>query len=185
MTTLLVACGDGETELVGYEVSPAPEVGSFALTDVTHGGEAFALSAPRGDFLVVFLGFTNCPDACPAAMGEIEVARARLGDAAERVQVAMISVDPDRDNGADFVNYVTQFADDGRALRTDDPAELQKVVTAFGATSMVDNDDSGAPQVGHTDYTYLVDDQGAVVLTWTADMSADDIANDLELFLGR
>jgi protein SCO1/2 len=131
----------------------------------------------------VFLGFTNCPDACPTAMAEIRLAMRRLGDRANRIDVAMITVDPERDAGASFAEFVRQFVADGRALRTDDRSELQSIVTAFGATAVTDHDHEGEVEVGHTDYTYLVDDTGTVVLTWTAEMTVDDIVNDLEVLL--
>lgn len=183
VAALLAACGSEPSTLVGYEVEPAPVVAGFALTDVAHGDERFELRARRGEILVVFLGFTNCPDACPTAMAEIRAALGRLGDRAQRVGVAMITVDPERDVGPVFADYVGQFVEAGRALRTDDAGELQSIVTTFGATAVTDHNHKGEVEVGHTDYTYTVDDTGTVVLTWTAEMTVDDIVNDLEILL--
>ena len=183
LASLSAGCRSDPATLVGYRVDPAPAVGAYMLTDVAHNDEAFQLRARPGDFLVVYLGFTNCPDACPAAMTEIKIAMDRLGDRADRIDVAMITVDPDRDVGPSFADYVHQFVADGRALRTDDSSELQSIVTAFGATAMTDHDPLGETEVGHTAYTYAVDDAGTVVLTWTEDMTVDAIVNDLEILM--
>lgn len=185
LVSLTVACSSDPASLVGYQVAPAPEVGDFALTDVAHDDQVFPLRARPGEFLIVFLGFTNCPDACPTAMAEIGVAMRRLDDQADRIDVAMITVDPERDSGARFAEFVQQFVGNGRALRTDDPSELQSIVTSFGATAVSDHDHAGQVEVGHTDYTYVVDDTGTVALTWTAEMTVDDIVNDLQILLAR
>lgn len=180
---LTVSCGGGSPSLVGYEVRPAPDVGSFTLTDAVS-DEAFALRAAPDQLLAVYLGFTNCPDACPTAMVEIQMALARLGDRAEAVDVAMITVDPERDTPAALTAYVRQFVPDGRPLRTDDIDELRTIASAFGGVFEAEHDHAGVvTDVGHTDQTYLVDDTGTVVLTWTAAMTTDDIANDLEILL--
>lgn len=183
MGLLAVSCGGGSPVLVGYEVRPAPEVGSFTLTDAVS-DEAFALRAEPDQLLAVYLGFTNCPDACPTAMAELRMALARLGDRADAVDVAMITVDPERDTSAALTAYVRQFVPDGRPLRTDDIDELRTIASAFGGVFEAEHDHAGVvTDVGHTDQTYLVDDTGTVVLTWTAAMTTDDIANDLEILL--
>lgn len=96
----------------------------------------------------------------------------------------MITVDPQRDSGSAFADYVRQFVESASALRTDDAEELGSIVAAFGATAVADRNDEGEFEVGHTDYTYAVDDTGTVVLTWTAEMTVDDIVDDLEILLG-
>lgn len=180
---IAVGCAGRSNELVGYQVLPAPDVSGFTLTDVAHGGAPFPLKARPGTLLVAFLGFTNCPDACPTAMAEISTAVDRLGDEGRRIDVAMITVDPERDVGPEFAEFVQNFVDDSSALRTDDPTELQSIVTAFGATAVADQGHDGDMDVGHTDYTYAVDETGTVVLTWTAAMTVDDIVNDLRILL--
>lgn len=92
LTKLLVAvallawaCGSDPSTLVGYRVEPAPKVGGFTLTDLAHDDAPFELRAPPGDLLLVYLGFTNCPDACPTAMSELRAATDRLRDRADRI----------------------------------------------------------------------------------------------------
>ena len=71
---------------------------------------------------------------------------------------------------------------DGIALRTDDPTQLRQLATAFGATYDTRHDHTGTTtDVGHTDQTYLVDHNGNVIITWTADMTTDDLEHDLRI----
>lgn len=184
---LLAACGgDEDANLVGYEVSPVPQVGDHRLDDAATGRTDVPLRAEPGRLLVAFLGFTNCPDACPTALAEVRSALERLGDEASIVDVAMVTVDPQRDTPEILTDFVQNFDSDAWALRTDDPDELQQVVTAFGATSATEHDHQGATtDVGHTDYTYVIDDTGAVVLTWTAEMTTDDLVADLTILIAR
>lgn len=179
----LAACGGGDETLIGYQVEPIPHVGSFTV-DSTATGEPFKVRADPGGLLVVFLGFTNCPDACPTALAEVGQAIDRIGDDADPVDVAMLTVDPNRDSPEMLTRFVQGFIDRGIGLRTDDPAELRRLSTAFGATYDTQHDHTGATtDVGHTDQTYLVDDNGDVIVTWTADMTSDDIEHDLRLLL--
>lgn len=188
LTALLVgsACSSSGPELAGYEVDPAPAVGAFTLTDGSDGDAPFPLRAAPGEVLVAFLGFTNCPDECPTAMAKISTALDELGDRADRIEVAMITVDPVRDTSAVLTQFAQGFVDGARALRTDDEQLLQSVTTAFGATAASEHDHEGmTTQVGHTDYIYVLDQDGTVVLTWTADRTADEIADDLKVMLDR
>ncbi len=183
--TITAGCGGEPAELVGYEVDPAREVGSLELTDTTT-GDVVPVRAADGEYLAVFLGFTNCPDACPLAMAELGVALDRLDERAGRIGVAMITVDPRRDTADALTDYVRGFTPAAIGLRTEDESCLRTVSEAFGATFAASHDDHGDTlEVGHTDQTYLVDDTGTVVLTWTADMTAEDIYSDLGIMLDR
>lgn len=181
----LGACGGDSASLVGYEIRPVPHVGDLTLDAASVNDAAFTIRAKPGQLLVTFLGFTNCPDACPTALAEIRAALNRLGDDADRVDVAMITVDPDRDTSEVLTSYVQQIVPGAVALRTDDTEQLRRVSDAFGATSAVEHDHAGNVNVGHTDHTYLVDERGDVVLTWTGDMTTDDIVNDLNIVIER
>ena len=165
---------------------PAPAVGAFTLTDGSDSDAPFPLRADPDSLLVAYIGFTNCPDACPTALGKLSTALDELGDRADQVEVAMITVDPVRDTSPVLTRYTQQFVDGAHALRTDDDRLLQQVVTAFGATAASEHDHEGmTTQVGHTDYIYVVDDTGTVILTWTADRTVDEIVDDLEILLDR
>jgi protein SCO1 len=191
---LLVACGDGgsdaldaggaaaDGELSGYERDPAPVVGDYELPDLSNGGEPFALRAEPGELLVVYFGYTNCPDFCPTTLSDVRLARRELDDPSS-VDVAMITIDPDRDLPI-LAEYLGGFfPDDGHALGTDDPALLASVAAPFGTSYDVVTNADGEVEVGHRTDLYAVDDQGRLALTWPFGVSKDALAADFALLL--
>lgn len=184
LTVAACGAGDADQTLVGYRVEPVPHVGRFTVDNASQADEPFQLRAESGRLLVVFIGFANCPDACPTALAEVHQVINRLGDDSEPLDVAMLTVDPLRDTPTALTTFVRGFVDRGVALRTEDPANLQQIVEAFGATFDTEHDHEGnTTQVGHTDQTYLVDHNGDVIVTWTADMTTDDLEHDLRILL--
>ena len=111
-------CG-GDRELVGLTRDPAPQVDAVTLPDVSRDGAPFELRAEPGGLLVVYFGYTNCPDICPTTMADLARALDDLGDDADRVDVAMVTVDPDRDTDV-LADYVDDFVAGGHALATAD-----------------------------------------------------------------
>jgi protein SCO1/2 len=181
---LLAACGADELhEFAGYQREPAPAVGDLSLPDLANPGEEFALSAEPGQLLAVYFGYTNCPDFCPTTLSDLRLATRRLDDdRAARVDVAMVTVDPDRDL-AILEDYITSFFEEGHALGTDDPAALARVSAPFGVQYDVGTADDGEIEVAHTTQLYVIDDAGDLVLTWQFGVSIDEIAGDLEALL--
>ena len=192
---LLVACGDGDStnpaadgagdanELAGYSREPAPEVGDLELPDLSNGSVPFALRAEPGELLVVYFGYTNCPDFCPTTLSDVRLARRELDDPS-KVDVAMITIDPDRDLPilADYIGGF--FPDDGHALGTDDPALLARVAAPFGTSYDIATNAEGEIEVGHRTDLYAVDDQGRLALTWPFGTSKDALAADFRYLLG-
>ena len=181
---LLAACG-GESEpreLAGYRREPAPTVGDLELPDLSNGGEPFALSADPGELLVVYFGYTNCPDFCPTTLSDVRLARRELDDPS-RVKVAMVTIDPERDLPI-LPDYVGGFfPDDGHALGTIDDGLLARVAAPFGTSYDISTNDDGEIEVGHRTDLYAVDDQGRLVLTWPFGVSKDDLAADFDQLL--
>ncbi|MGB8862117.1 MAG: SCO family protein [Ilumatobacteraceae bacterium] len=185
---LLAACGDdGSTakSLSGYELTPAPQVGAFSLPDVSAGGKDFNFKAADGRLLIVYFGYTSCPDVCPTTLAEVKKAYKQLGDTADKVDLAMITIDPNRDSDEIISGYVQSFIAGSHALRTDDPDALQTVASAFGASYSVTTDAAGKVEVSHSAGMYVVDSTGTVVLTWPFGIPADGIATDLEILFDR
>jgi protein SCO1/2 len=182
---LLSACGSDAPTLSGYEREPAPEVGSLALPDLTNRGAKFPLQADPGRLLIVYFGYTNCPDYCPTTMSDLRLALRRLDDAdAARVDVAMVTVDPARDIPV-LPDYIGGFFPDGHALGTDDAALLAEVAAPFGVAYDVSVNDAGDIEVGHTTSLYAVDDTGHLALTWQFNTPIEDLADDLKILLDR
>ena len=93
--TLLAACGGGGPhEFVGYTRDSEPVVDVAALPDLSNGGQPFDMRAQPGHLLVVYFGYTNCPDFCPTTMTNVARAQQDLGDDGSRIDVAMVTVDP-------------------------------------------------------------------------------------------
>ncbi len=184
---LLAACGDDSAPrtLSGFELEPAPSVAALSLPDASSGGADFPFVADDGGLLIVFFGYTSCPDVCPTTLSEVKKAFKQLGDDAARVDVAMITVDPDRDTEEVISGYVQGFIASGHGLRTDDPEALRATAAAFGASYSVETLPEGTVEVSHSGAMYVVDDTGTVVLTWPFGIPAEGIATDLEILFDR
>ena len=168
-------------EFAGFVREPAPDVSALSLPD-TSTGDDLTLRARPGGLLMVYFGYTNCPDYCPTTMSELKIALRRAGDPAA-VDVAMVTVDPDRD-GPILADYVGSFFPDGHALVTYDDALLAEVAAPFGASYLVSTDDDGSIEVAHSTALYAVDDSGRLVMTWPFGIDIDEMAADIEDLLG-
>ncbi len=185
----LVGCGDdgdgGDRSLAGVVREPALEVASVSMPTATAGSE-MAMRADPGELLVVYFGYTSCPDICPTTMSDLSIAINDLpDDLADRVTVAFATVDPDRDTVDVVAGYLGHFFDGGIALRTEDSAQLDAAATAFGVQFEVAEHEPGDElyDVAHTAVTYVVDDTGTVAVEWPFGFTPDDMAADLDTLL--
>jgi protein SCO1/2 len=150
----------------------------------------------QGRALVLFFGYTHCPDICPNTMAVLSRALGQLGDEAEGVQIALVSVDPERDTPEILGPYVSAFAPDALGLRGD--LEMtERVAEAYGVrfekeypeVASVDGDASAATSerytVAHSGTVFLIDTYGQIRLTHGGVMSPDEIAHDLRLLLNE
>jgi protein SCO1/2 len=178
------ACGGGTPrELSGYRRQPAPMVGDITLPDLTTDGADLTLEAESGHLLVVYFGYTKCPDFCPTTLSDLRLATQRMDeDLAAKIDVAMVTVDPARDTPV-LADYITSFFDGGHALATDDSARLAQAAAPFGVSYSVDEGEDGSIEVAHTTALYVVDDTGHLALTWQFGVAIDDLAADLSQLL--
>ena len=149
---------------------PAPEM---QLTD--HNGHPFTVSSQQGKVLLLFFGYTNCPDECPLTMAHLKLALESLGDRAENVQVVMVSTDPARDTPQALKDFMEHFSPSFLGL-TGDSGELQKAWKDYGVTV----EDGGET---HSTYVYVIDPSGNVRETLPPDAEPNNIAADLNLLL--
>jgi len=141
-------------------VLPEPrEIADAQLTN--HEGEQFRLTELRGKASLVFFGFTNCPDVCPAAMAKFrQLEQSGLVDP-DKVNFTLISVDGERDTPAAMKKYLQQFSELFVGL-TGDPEDVRKIATAFrapffkGETRGADN----SYTVAHSTQMFLLDQSG-------------------------
>jgi protein SCO1/2 len=173
-----------ETAWAGYERTPTPIVGQEMLPAVSADGQEsdFRFQAADGEVLVVYFGFTSCPDVCPTTLADLGRVVQNLGDDGQRVGVAMVTIDPEVDTPELLNGYVRAFVpatSDVVAIRTTDDAELRPVADAFGVAYGRDETDT----VFHTASLFAVDDEGQLRLTWPFGVSTDDLEADLARLL--
>lgn len=191
----LTACGrgggasaPGATEVperAGVVRDVQPDVSSVSLPDAAAGGVPFNFRADPGHVLLAYFGYTGCPDVCPTTLGDLKRARAGLAEEdRDRMQVAMVTVDPDRDTAEMLTSYLAHFFDDAHALRTDDPAQLAAAKAAFGVESRRNaTSDPGVFTFDHTATVFAVDETGHVVLEWPYGTTSSAIAADVSTLL--
>ena len=185
---LLASCSSsGSAAIQGIQRPQPLDVSGVTLPEVAADGTTspFPMTAPDGGLLIVYFGYTNCPDQCPTTLSDVHTALGDLGAKADAVEVAFATVDPNRDTPDKLVPFLRSFVADGHALRTDDPAALAAAEKPFEVQSSVTQNTDGSWDVQHTATTYVVDHQGRVVDEWTFGTTADAMASDLKTLLGQ
>jgi protein SCO1/2 len=159
----------------GSLISPAEPAADFALT--SQNGAITRLSDFRGKYVLLFFGFTNCPDECPLTMGYLKQMHDKLGDQADQVQVVLITTDPINDTPEELGNYLSHFDPSFIGL-TSSMEVLQSVWSSYGVTVM-DNGET------HSSFTYLIDPKGNLIATYPLLDNADGITADLQNLLDQ
>lgn len=182
---LLAACGaDEPTPFAGYRRNPTPNVGDqqLPIVDADGGSEPFAFRADDGELLLVYFGYTSCPDVCPTTLADTRAAFDEIGSESDSIDLVMITIDPTVDTPDVVVPYVASFIPSARAAWTEDDDALRRTATAFGADyGAIDND--GEREVFHTGSLYAVDADGHLLLTWPFGTSIEDLTSDLTRLL--
>lgn len=174
------------TEIIGLVRDQPLEVGEVVLPEESVDGSSapFEMVAPEGGLLLVYFGYTSCPDVCPTTLSDVKGALAEV-DGADAVSLAMVTVDPDRDTAQVLDGYLDHFLDRYHVIRTTDPAALEAAEDAFGASSSVTKTEDGTVEVAHTGTLYAVDDTGTVVVEWPFGTPRDALASDLQILVDR
>jgi protein SCO1/2 len=190
----LVACQKTEG---GSEMTLSPVKSQFKNTDVTgldyakgftltdHNGKQRTLEDFRGKAVVVFFGFTQCPDVCPTTLVEMANVRKMLGPDADRLQVLFVTVDPERDTPEHLKQYVPAFDPSFIGL-TGDQAAIEKVAKDFRVFyQKVPGKEKGNYTLDHTAGSYVFDPQGRIRLFIRHGKGPEPIADDLKLLLAE
>lgn len=174
----LAACDSGPT-FKSTDISGVDYGRSLELTD--HNGRVRRLEDFRGKAVVVFFGFTQCPDVCPTTLAEVSAALKTLGPDAERVQVLFVTVDPERDTQDVLAKYVNAF--DPRFLGLyGDAAATQRTAKEF-KVYYEKRKQGDSYTVDHSAQTYVIDPQGRLRLFIRHDRISADLADDLKTLL--
>lgn len=179
----LSACSNPSEQFQNTDLTGLDYAKDFALTD--HNGKPRTLADFKGKIVVIFFGFTQCPDVCPTTMAEMAGVMKQLGPDAEKVQVLFVTVDPERDTQALLAAYVPNF--DSRFLGLyGDKAATDKVAKEFKVFyQKVPGKTPESYTVDHTAGSYVFDQQGRIRLFLRHGQagSAEMITHDLKLLL--
>lgn len=184
LALLLVGCdklADKPASFKNTDLTGLDYAKGFSLTD--HNGKPRTLADFKGKVVVVFFGFTQCPDVCPTTLAEMASAMKQLGPQADDVQVLMITVDPERDTQELLAQYVPAFDKRFLGLRgtLEQTAQAAKEFKVFYAK--VPGKEPGSYTMDHTAASYVFDRNGKVRLFVRYGQGAEPLVHDLKQLL--
>ena len=178
---LLAACGPDAPTFRGADITGASFGRELALDD--HHGKARALADFRGKAVVIFFGFTQCPDVCPTALSTLAEVMRRLGPDAARVQVLFVTIDPERDTADLLSRYVPAFDPSFLGLRGDAEATARVAKEFKILYQKVPGQTPDTYTMDHSAGLYVLDAQGRLRVFESHGQGAEAIAHDLAQLL--
>jgi protein SCO1/2 len=174
--------------------SPKPEFKNIDITGSTAFGKDFSLLDPdgkvrtladfKGKVVVMFFGYTQCPDICPTTLTEMQQVMTLLGPQSDKVQVLFVTVDPERDTSEILKQYVPSFDSRFLGLRPADEAALEKVTKDFKIYyKKVPGSSPGSYTMDHTAGSYAFDPDGRLRLYIKHAQGPETLAHDLKELL--
>lgn len=182
LTLLLVVGCQRRIQLHGMALNPPEPAKDFTLTDEHNG--TFTLSEQKGNVVLLFFGYTHCPDICPGTLAVWKKAESLLGADAERVRFVFITVDPERDTPERLAMHVDAFSPTFIGL-TGDTEELQAVYASYGvyAEKETESETAAGYLMGHTAATFVIDPEGQWRSLMPFGVTGEDVAADVEALL--
>ena len=170
-------CQPGDPGFRSTDITGAEFGKDFSLVD--HTGKRRSLADFRGKVVVVFFGFTHCPDVCPTTLAELANAMKKIGADSDKVQVLLVTVDPDRDSAAVLGPYVTAFDPRFLALRGS-AEETAQVVKEFKVIyQKVAGNKPENYTMDHSAGSYIFDGQGRIRLYVGYGQGSEVFAQDI------
>src|SRR5690606_33887203 len=161
-------------------IDPPKDLVNFSLTNQQ--GDETRLSDLQGKPVLMFFGFTQCPDVCPATMAEFRIIKRELGDLGDDVNFMLISVDGSRDTPETLKTYVEQFDPEFIGL-TGDEDYVRRIGTDyflyFNRAATEGTPSAAGYQVDHTAYSYLIDPDGRLRYIYPFQAPRDSIVQDI------
>lgn len=155
---------------------------NFTLTSATT-GEPVALSDYRGQAVLLYFGYTTCPDICPATLTDMTRAEQLLGNLADDLQMVFVTVDPERDTPEKISDYISYFSPEMVGL-VSDPETLQATAFQFGVVYEKQQVGSSAGYlVDHTATIMLIDRDGYLRVVFPFGMTPEEMADDIRYVL--
>ena len=157
---------------------PPARAAPFTLTD--HTGQALSLQDLRGSPVLLFFGFTHCPDVCPLTLTRLSEALRGAGDAGAEARVLLVTVDPARDTPTALAAYVRNFGPGVTGLTGSEP-QIRAILRAYGVYAEAGHDDPGV--LAHTTAVFGIDREGMIRVLLRPDVPRDELQEDIETLL--
>ncbi len=175
--------GHAPEPFIAADITGANYGSDFALFD--HHGNKRTLADFRGQAVLLFFGYTHCPDVCLTTLSDLSMVKQRLGNDAARVQVLFVTLDPARDTPEKLAGFVTYFDKDFLALYGDDAA-IAKTAGEFKVYySKHDSGSAAGYFLDHSAGVYGFDSQGRLRLFISYGSELSAIVHDVKLLLGE
>ena len=179
--TLLAGCAENKPQFKAVDITGADYARDFKLPDTD--GKVRGIDDFQGKAVIVFFGYTQCPDACPTTLAEIAEAKRLLGADGAKVQPVLISIDPERDKQEVLKAYVGNFGPDFIALRGT-PEQTAAVAKDFKVFfRKAPGTTPGSYTMDHSAASYVYDPKGRLRLYVRYGAGAQPLADDLRLLL--
>lgn len=177
----LAACTESKPQFKSIDLTGADYAKDFQLAD--HNGQVRSLNDFRGKVVVMFFGYTQCPDVCPTSMAELAEARKLLGADGDKVQGLFVTLDPQRDTPQVLKAYMANFDPSFLALRPT-PEQLAALAKDFKVYyKKVEGKTPTSYTMDHSAASYVYDSQGRLRLYTRYGSGAQALASDLQLLL--
>ena len=168
-------------ELHGSEITTEVQAPAVNLTRAD--GSPFRISALKGKIVLLFFGFTSCPDVCPTTLADFKRVKADLGEKADQLAFIFITVDPQRDTPEGAQAYVAGFDPQFIGLSGSE-TELEPVWQGYGVYRKVTESGSAASyEVDHSSRVYLVDSTNRLRVTYPYGTPVEDLTADIRFLL--
>ncbi len=183
VTCTFVACSPKTPAFTGIDITGADYARDFALTD--HNGQARTLKDFQGKVVMMFFGYTQCPDVCPTSMAEMAQIKQLLGPDGARLQALFVSIDPERDQPEMLKEYMAAFDPSFLALYTtpEKTATLAKAYKVY--YKKVDGPTPTSYTMDHTAGSYVYDTQGKLRLFTRYGTKPELTAADVRVLLSQ
>lgn len=181
--TLLTGCSQQtEHRFQAVDLAGADYAKELALPD--HNGQQRSLADFRGKIVVVFFGYTQCPDVCPTTLNELLTVKQKLGADGAKLQGLFVTVDPQRDTAPLLKAYMESFGPDFTALRPNSEEQLAGTASHFKVFyKKVEGKTAGSYSMDHSAGSYIFDTQGRLRLYAHYGSGADALVADIRLLL--
>jgi protein SCO1/2 len=178
---LLGACSDAKPGFTSVDITGVDYAKGFELAD--HNGNVRHLTDFAGKVVVMFFGYTQCPDVCPTTMTEITEIKKALGKDGDRLQVLFVTVDPERDTPELLKAYMENFDPSFLALRTT-PEKLEALTKDYKIYyKKVDGSTPTSYTMDHSAGSYLYDPQGKLRLFTRYGSPREALTKDIQILL--